>query len=124
MPLTDEQVSQRLQVNRNLWLATVRPGGAPHLVPIWFVAHAGAVYLCTAPDSVKVRNLRANPRIAFALEDGNEPVIFEGTARVLEIPHAPPEIAPAFKAKYDWDILTDATYTVIVEITPSRRIGW
>jgi PPOX class probable F420-dependent enzyme len=124
MPLTDEQVSQRLKDERNLWLATVRANGAPHLVPIWFVAVDGAVYLCTGPDSVKVRNLRANPRIAFALEDGTSPVIFEGTARVLEIADAPPGIAPAFKAKYDWDILTDTEYTVIVEISPARRIGW
>lgn len=124
MPLTEEQVSQRLKDERNLWLASVRANGAPHLVPIWFVALDDRLYLCTGPKSVKARNLRANPRVAFALEDGSSPVIFEGTARILEIPDAPPGVAPAFKAKYDWDITTDTTYTVIVELTPARRHGW
>jgi len=37
--LTDT-ARQRLQSDANLWLATVRPDGRPHLAPVWFVFHA------------------------------------------------------------------------------------
>ena len=124
MPLTQKQVDQRLRESRNIWLATVRPSGAPHLVPIWFVAHDSKIYLCTAPNSVKIRNLRENERIALALEDGNTPVILEGAGRVLTLAETPGAVAQEFKAKYDWDILTDETYSVVVEITPEKRLGW
>ena len=67
----DPQVERRLQTEQNLWLATVRPNGTPHLVPIWFVWVAGKIYLCTGADSVKVRNLMQNPQVSIALEDGN-----------------------------------------------------
>ena len=33
-PMTHEA---RLQTERNIWLATTRPNGKPHLIPIWFV---------------------------------------------------------------------------------------
>lgn len=107
---------------RNLWLASVRPNGRPHLVPVWFVWADGMVYLCTAPDSVKVRNICANPRVTLALEDGSDPVVVEGEARLLD-GAVSPEVAAAFSHKYDWDISTDTEYTVVVEVTPRRVVG-
>lgn len=110
----------RLETERNLWLATVRPDGAPHLVPIWFVWHQNKVYLCTSKNSVKAKNIRANPRVAFALEGGDDPVLIEGIAKILG--SAPGEITAAFKRKFDWDITGDSTYDIIIEITPKRVI--
>ena len=63
------EIRSRLEAARNLWVATVRPDGRPHLVPIWFVLSGDLLYICTAPDSVKGLNLAANPRIAVALEE-------------------------------------------------------
>lgn len=110
----------RLETERNLWLATVRPDGSPHLVPIWFVWHQNKAYLCTSNNSVKVKNIRENPRVAFALEGGDDPVLIEGTAKILD--NTPAEITAAFKQKFDWDITGDATYNAIIEITPKRVI--
>ena len=110
----DPQIERRLQTEQNLWLATVRPTGAPHLVPIWFVWVAGRIYLCTGADSVKVRNLRQNPHVSIALEDGTQPIVIEGQAQVIEA--APQPVIEAFKKKYDWDITNDDTYTQVVEI--------
>src|SRR5438045_8469277 len=103
MALSAQQIQERLSAARNIWLASVRANGAPHLVPIWFVAHHDRIYVCTAPDSVKVRNLRRNPRIALALEDGSAPVILEGTAVIIANEAAPVEVVAMFKLKYDWD---------------------
>jgi F420H(2)-dependent biliverdin reductase len=124
MALTEQQMQERLSASRNIWFATVRASGAPHLIPIWFVAHDGHIYICTAPDSVKVRNLRRNPRVALALEDGSVPVILEGTAVVMDNTAAPDEVTSMFKLKYDWDILTSEQYRVVVEVTLKKTLSW
>lgn len=114
----DPDIERRLQKEHNLWLATVRPNGAPHLVPIWFVWAAGKIYLCTGADSVKVRNLMQNPRVSLALEDGNQPVVIEGLAQPIGA--APKPVIEAFQKKYDWNISTDTEYNQVVEIEPQR----
>lgn len=107
---------------RNIWLASVRPDGRPHLVPIWFVWVDERLYLCTGPDSVKAQNIRANPRVSLALEDGSSPVVVEGRARLLD-GAAPAEVAAAFRRKYDWDIADDAEYGQVVEVEPMKFAG-
>ncbi|MEP7200097.1 MAG: pyridoxamine 5'-phosphate oxidase family protein [Chloroflexota bacterium] len=124
MPLIPEQITQRLATARNIWLATVRPNGAPHLIPIWFVAHDERIYICTDPASVKIRNLRQNDRTALALEDGSSPVILEGTARIITNADTPTDVVTLFKTKYDWDILADAQYSVVVVVAPTKQLGW
>ena len=114
----DPQVEQRLQTEQNLWLATVRPTGTPHLVPIWFVWVAEKIYLCTGADSVKVRNLTQNPQVSIALEDGSQPIVIEGRAQLIELAEA--AVVAEFQRKYDWDITTDDTYTQVIEIDPKR----
>jgi PPOX class probable F420-dependent enzyme len=111
--------ASRLDKARNVWVATVRPDGRPHLVPIWFVVDAGRWYICTAPGSVKARNLEANPQAALALEDGDQPYVVEGRARPV-----PPtaSVVARFKAKYDWDITGDAQYSQLLEITVARQV--
>ena len=124
MALTGQQIQERLAASRNVWIATVRPNGAPHLIPIWFVAHGGQIYICTAPDTVKVRNLRTNPRVSLALEDGSVPVILEGAATVMENTAAPREVIAMFKLKYGWEILLSEPHYVIIEITTTKTLSW
>jgi PPOX class probable F420-dependent enzyme len=114
----DLQIERRLQMEQNLWLATVRSTGTPHLVPIWFVWVAGKIYLCTGADSVKVRNLAQNPHVAIALEDGSQPIVIEGRAQPIEL--APAAVVAEFQRKYDWAITTDDTYTQVIEIEPTK----
>jgi F420H(2)-dependent biliverdin reductase len=111
--------ANRLEEAKNVWMATVRPDGRPHMVPIWFVVGADCWYICTAPGSVKARNLSRNPHIALALEDGTDPYIVEGEARPAE-PTA--EVIAKFQAKYDWNIATETEYTQVFEVQLRRRL--
>ena len=104
---------------RNVWMATVRPDGRPHLVPIWFVVDAERWYVCTNPASIKARNLHANPSVSLALEDGDHPFVVEGQARPVTVTSG---VAEKFKAKYDWDITADSEYTQLIEVTVSRQL--
>jgi F420H(2)-dependent biliverdin reductase len=112
----------RLTTERNVWLATVRPSGKPHLVPIWFVWADDKFYICTQADSVKVKNLRANPHASLSLENGDKPVLCEGSAAFLDA--FSPAVLALFKAKYDWDIPTDNAYRAMIEITPAKWLKW
>jgi general stress protein 26 len=119
MSTSTAPTASRLETARNVWLATVRADGRPHLVPIWFVTHAEHWYLCTAPGSVKARNLRVNPNVALALEDGDQPYIVEGAAHPVA---ASPEVIAKFKAKYDWDITTDPHYSQVFEVRLTKQV--
>ncbi len=114
----DPKVKHRLTTESNIWLASVRADNTPHLVPIWFVWVDSKAYVCTAADSVKARNLLANPNVSFALENGNAPVVLEGCAQPIE--SVPPAVIEAFQRKYDWNIQTDSTYNQVIEIEPMK----
>lgn len=92
------------------------------MVPIWFIWQNGRCYVCTQ-ESVKLRNLRANPRVSFALEDGNKPIVAEGSAKLLVSPF-PPELVDAFMQKYNWDITSDPGYNTVIEIEPVKWLNW
>jgi hypothetical protein len=108
---------------RNVWLATVRPDGRPHLAPVWFVLVDGHVWVGTGAGSVKVRNLRANPRATIALEDTVEPFAAELLTEVVDPPF-PPAVVEAFATKYGWDINVevddDLGELVLLDLTPQR----
>jgi hypothetical protein len=114
---------RRLRAERNVWLATARSNGQPHLVPVWFVWLRQRVYICTSSRSVKARNLAANPSAAIALEDGDRPLIVEGQAVILRPPY-PSDVVSAFKQKYGWDISSDATYDALIEFAPAKWLRW
>jgi hypothetical protein len=113
----------RLRDEPNIWFATTRRDGRPHLVPIWFAFVDGRFYVCTTHASVKVRNIRAGSAVTVALERGDQPVIAEGTARVLHRPY-PALVADEFARKFDWDLDAEPEYDALVEMTPTRWLRW
>lgn len=117
------EIEARLATERNIWLATGRANGTPHLVPIWFVWWNAAAWICTSPKSVKARNLALRPNVMFALEDGDKPALAEGVAARVEAPF-PADLAAAFKTKYGWDINTDSDYGAVFEIRVTRWLTW
>lgn len=112
-------LNDRLAAERNIWLATTRPDGRPQLTPVWFVYADERFWVGTGLQSVKTRNVLANPAVSVALEDGNQPVVAEGRAVVHE-DLRPPAIVDAFAAKYGWDITIpedeDVGTVVLLEI--------
>jgi F420H(2)-dependent biliverdin reductase len=103
-----------------VWLGTTRVDGRPHLVPIWFVWVDGRVWIATDVKSVKVRNIAAHPFASVALEDGNRPIVAEGTAVVHQQPFTNTSVSDEFVRKYQWNIGTDPDGPVVIEITPTK----
>jgi F420H(2)-dependent biliverdin reductase len=117
------EAATKLEKQQNIWFGSVRADGTPHLTPIWFVWHEGKLYIGIDPNSVKSHNLRQNPRVVLALEDGSHPVICEGIAATV-LPPLPETLAAAFLSKYEWDLTKEAQYNQVVEVTPVKWLIW
>ena len=50
---------ERLIASHEYWLATVRPDGRPHLMPVWGVWSDGSLWFSSSEGSRKARNLRS-----------------------------------------------------------------
>ena len=120
--LTPETI-EKLEKQQTIWFGSVRSDGKPHLTPVWFVWHEGKLYISIDSNSVKSRNLKQNPWVVFALEDGSHPVICEGKA-VFIMPPLKEALSAAFYSKYEWDLAKEAQYDQIVEITPIKWMTW
>jgi hypothetical protein len=72
---------------------------------------------------VKSRNIKHNPKVVLALEDGSHPLICEGAAQVLQPPYQE-GLLNAFVAKYDWDLTVEEQFHQVVEVTPLKWLSW
>ncbi len=75
---------ERLAGKHIWWLASTRPSGAPHLMPVWAVWMGDGVAFSTSGESRKAKNLAANPRVSIVPERGVQSVIVEGVVEQLD----------------------------------------
>ena len=97
-----EFVEERLRAAPNYWLATVGPGGAPHVRPVDGVWVDGALCFGGSPKTRWVRNLQQDGRLSVHLPHDDEVIILEGRAEfVIDASHplAQPSMQAA-RAKY------------------------
>lgn len=84
-------------------LATVGADGGPHVMPVWFVLDGDELVFTTAARSVKGRNLRRDPRVAFVVDDQAPPFAFvhiRGRVTISEDPDELLRLATAIGARY------------------------
>jgi len=120
-------VAERMRVARNYWVATTRqagattwPTGQPHVTPVWGLWHAGHFYFASGTESRKARNLKANPAVAVHLESGDEVVIIEGWARLLEDEELAAILDADYRAKYGVQLVGNPVY----EVAPRKVYAW
>ena len=87
--MTGEEVTSFLEQSRTATIATIGPGGFPHLVAMWYGLVDGKVYFETKAKSQKVVNLRRDPKVSCSVEAGKSydqlrGVAIEGTAVIIE----------------------------------------
>jgi PPOX class probable F420-dependent enzyme len=74
---------ERLTRSHDYWVATTRPDGRPHVMPVWGVWDDGALWFSSSKGSRKARNLTAEARCAVTTDNAWEPVVIEGVAGVV-----------------------------------------
>jgi len=93
----------RLVASHVYWLATTRPDGRPHLMPIWGVWRASAFYFNTGRASRKSRNLERNASCVIATDQAREAVVVEGVAHVVTDLGLREQLLSLLQEKYDYD---------------------
>ena len=54
-------------------LATLMPDGSPNTTPVWIGVRDGRIVIGTGEFSLKVRNLRRDPRLSLSVVDFHDP---------------------------------------------------
>jgi PPOX class probable F420-dependent enzyme len=92
----------RLAAEPVAWLVTVNAHGQPQPNPVWYLWEGTGALIYSQPDTPKLRNIAANPRVALHLDTrdgGDDVVILSGVART--VPDQPPaDRVPDYIAKY------------------------
>ncbi|MYS43435.1 pyridoxamine 5'-phosphate oxidase [Streptomyces sp. SID5998] len=115
---------ERLDAERDIWVATAHPDHGPHQVPLWFLWDGQAVWLCTGAGSATVRNLRVEPRVRLALRDTLDVVLLQGEAECFPDRDVPEDAAAAYTAKFGWNPRVEQKPFVYVRIVPRTVRAW
>lgn len=121
-----ERVRSRLEDARHFWLATVRPDGRPHVMPVDGVWLDDACFFGGSEETIKFRNLRAEPRAVLHLEDAASAVVVEGVCeRVHPEAERARRLADRSRQKYGY-APDPAVYTEqgVWRLRPSRVLSW
>jgi PPOX class probable F420-dependent enzyme len=115
-------------------VATVRPDGSPHVVPVWFVLDGADLVFTTGAQSAKGRALRRDPRLALTVDLEEPPyafVLVEGTATLSEDQAEMLPWATAIAARYLGAELAEefgrrnaAPGEVLVRLTPGKIVAF
>ncbi len=94
---------ERIIACRNPFIASTRPDGRPHVMPVWGVWTDGLFAFSTGITTVKSKNLLASPHISIAFEhDIKDAVVLEGEAFIAQRDEVPGFVG-AYRAKYDYE---------------------
>jgi PPOX class probable F420-dependent enzyme len=113
---------ERLAKSHDYWVATVRPDGRPHLMPVWAVWVDGALWFSSSLGSSKARNIAADPRCSIATDNAWEPVVIEGVASVVTDHDALARYIGLENEKYETDYsvdLLDPSANALFRVAPS-----
>ncbi|MBR8639884.1 pyridoxamine 5'-phosphate oxidase family protein [Streptomyces tuirus] len=127
-PRTPEQrkadVLDRLEREIDIWVASADDEGAPCLVPLWFVWHEEAVWLCTRLTNPTGRNLRDGRRARLAFGDTRDVVLVDGDVATFTAAQVPRTAAEAFRAKTGWDPREDHASYAFFRVRPRAVQAW
>ena len=98
-----QRVGIRLEGEQTIWLTTTRGDGMPLPNPVWFLWKPNEFLVLTMPESVKWKNMRRNPLVAFHFDstsvDGSDVDIFHARAKLDGTPMSDAEF-DAYLKKY------------------------
>ena len=125
MWITWKQANKKLHNEKVYWVSTASKNGDPHAVPVWGVWINESFYFETNPKSSKGRNLAANPKIVFHLQDGMETVIVKGSAKREKDQRKLQMLRAEYLRKYDYkpDWSNDQNQ-IVFRVTPRIAHAW
>lgn len=119
-----KDASAQLANSKNYWVATARPDGRPHSMPVWGVWMDGEVIFGTDRNSRKARNIQNNSVATVHLESGDDAVILECTAREITDAQEIAAVDAAYFKKYKMKLTDAPGVPYIVAMKPRVAFAW
>ncbi|HKY16154.1 MAG TPA: pyridoxamine 5'-phosphate oxidase family protein [Microthrixaceae bacterium] len=101
-PLPWSEATARFSQGGWFWLATVRPDGSPHVMPILAAWADPVLYVVSKDSARKSRNLAAENRCVLTKDAGDLHLVIESHARRLEDRDELIRASSAFERVYGW----------------------
>lgn len=101
-PAAWAEARKGLAAGDQYWLATVRPDGRPHAVPVLAVWVDGALHFAAGAATRKARNLTANPHCVITTSSLGLDLVVEGSVTRVREDLRLQEVADAYATKYSW----------------------
>jgi hypothetical protein len=116
---------ERLEKSHNYWIATSRPDGKPHLMPVWGVWWEDAFWFSTGPRTRKAKNIAAHPDCTIGTEKADEAVILEGVAQEICDRAVWKRLAEIYNRKYGGDVypILDSCGGNVYRVVPRLAFG-
>ena len=88
LSLSEEEMDVFLRSKRTARVATSGQNGYPHVVPLWFIWHEGALFLNSTLGNPTVDNMLRSGRASAVIDDGDEYEVLRGVTLSGRVEHA------------------------------------
>ena len=133
--VVDQLSDERLRSAPLAWLTTVRADGQPQASYIWFHYDGQDIAVLSQPNTAKLRNIAANPKVSFNLDGdtatGGGVLTMHASAEIIG--ELPSDRWAAYVAKYDSRIRSGtwgtpdgfiADFSTAIRLLPGRVRAW
>lgn len=98
------EAQRQLAEAETYWLATSRPEGRPHVMPVLAVWVNKALYFSTGANTRKGKNLARNAHCVISVGNHRLDLVVEGRAAKLRDETRLQQVAEAYASKYGWHV--------------------
>jgi PPOX class probable F420-dependent enzyme len=123
--MSDEELRAFLAEHRVVSVATIGPGGRPHLVPLWYAVDGVELRGWTYAKSQKAKNLERDPRATIQVEDGELYHELRGVMMECDvsIERDPAEVAKYGVALFERFVPVNSDVEEMVNKQAPKRVG-
>ena len=135
--MTDDEIAEFIDHSRTATLATVSPGGRPHLVAMWYAVLDGKIWFETKAKSQKAVNLRRDSTVTVMIDDGQtydtlRGVSIDGRAEIVDDPDSLLRVGISVWERYTGPYSDDMRpfvdqmmyNRIAVRVVPTRMRSW
>ena len=135
--MTDDEIAEFIDHSRTATLATVSPGGRPHLVAMWYAVLDGEIWFETKAKSQKAVNLRRDSMVTVMIDDGQtydtlRGVSIDGRAEIVDDPDSLLRVGISVWERYTGPYSDDMRpfvdqmmyNRIAVRVVPTRMRSW
>jgi len=131
MSMTRQEMEEFLSEAHIARIATVKKDGSPHVAPVWFLWEGGQLVIVTYTDSLKVKNLKRDNRVAVVIDisDPGKGVIVEGEVTVSTdgIAETTRRVSAKYMKPEELDSYLESVLKVplsVITVRPKKIMTW